>query len=308
MPCLADVRAANAAILGALKTVPVAVFVGGTSGIGQATAEAFARHTKGNAHIIICGRNRQAAEKIFECIPSPTSPEAKREFVECDVTLMKNVHSVSQDLVSRLPKLNYLVLTTGILTMKARDETSEGIDKKLAVHYYARWKFTYDLMPLLRKAKEQGEDAKVLTVLAPGNGGKIDLDDLGLKKRYSTSNAAYSAPTYNDLMIESFAARNPKMAFIHAYPGVVRTPLLKATNPLLRPFNPLMTGLLYPISHAPADTGEFMLYNMLQSNEGWFRRGDTGEDMGKKKYYSTDEGREKLWEHTVKETGTVGDE
>jgi NAD(P)-dependent dehydrogenase (short-subunit alcohol dehydrogenase family) len=59
MPCLSDVRAANAAILGALKNVPVAVFVGGTSGIGQATAEAFARHTKGNAHIIICGRNRQ---------------------------------------------------------------------------------------------------------------------------------------------------------------------------------------------------------------------------------------------------------
>jgi hypothetical protein len=58
------------------------------------------------------------------------------------------------------------------------------------------------LMPLLRKAKEQGEDAKVITVLAPGNGGKIDLNDLGLKKSYSTSNAAYSAPTYNDLMVE----------------------------------------------------------------------------------------------------------
>jgi hypothetical protein len=97
------------------------------------------------------------------------------------------------------------------------------------------------------------------------------------------------------------------MAFTHAYPGVVRTPLLKASNPLLKPFNPLMTGLLYPISHAPADTGEFMLYNLLQSNNGWFRRGDTGEDIGKKKYYSTDEAREKLWEHTVKET-SAGDD
>jgi hypothetical protein len=58
---------------------------------------------------------------------------------------MKNVHAVSKDLVARLPKLNFLVLTTGILTMKGRDETPEGIDKKLAVHYYARWKFTYDV-------------------------------------------------------------------------------------------------------------------------------------------------------------------
>lgn len=58
---LAAVRAANAAALSSLKSVPVALFVGGTSGIGQATAEAFARHTQGNAHIIICGRNREGA-------------------------------------------------------------------------------------------------------------------------------------------------------------------------------------------------------------------------------------------------------
>ncbi|KAJ3858979.1 hypothetical protein EV359DRAFT_51535 [Lentinula novae-zelandiae] len=43
--------------------LPVAVFVGGTSGIGRAIAETFARHTNGNAHIIIVGRNRAAAER-----------------------------------------------------------------------------------------------------------------------------------------------------------------------------------------------------------------------------------------------------
>ena len=60
-------------------------------------------------------------------------------------------------------------------------QTEEGIDRKLAVHYYARWKFTHDLFPSLKRAKEAGEDAKVLSVLAAGKGSEIDVEDLGLK-------------------------------------------------------------------------------------------------------------------------------
>ncbi|KIM87912.1 hypothetical protein PILCRDRAFT_814619 [Piloderma croceum F 1598] len=38
-------------------------------------------------------------------------------------------------------------------------------------------KLINDLMPLLQKAKDAGEDAKVMSVLAAGKGGPIDLDD-----------------------------------------------------------------------------------------------------------------------------------
>ena len=198
MPSLPAVRVANAAF--SPSYIPVALFVGGTSGIGQATAEAFARYTKGQAHIVICGRNRAAAESIIASFPKSTN--SKYEFVECDATLMKNVQTTTTSLLSTLPKLNYLFMTTGFLTLKGRDETSEGIDKKLALNYYARWKFINDLMPLLRKAKDAGEDAKVMSVLAAGHGGPVDLDDLGLKKGFSLSAAAVAAATYNDLMIE----------------------------------------------------------------------------------------------------------
>lgn len=152
MTSLAAARAANAAF--APKYLPVAIFVGGTSGIGQAMVESFARHTKGNAHIIICGRNEKAAKSIIATFPKPTvSAGAQHEFVHCDAVLMKNVHTTAIDLLARLPKINFLVLSPGVLTMKGRDETEEGIDKKLALHYYARWKFTKELMPLLRNAK-----------------------------------------------------------------------------------------------------------------------------------------------------------
>jgi len=204
---LASIRASNAAVPHSTSNPPVAIFVGGTSGIGKGMVQTFARHTNGNSHILVVGRNREAAEQLFATIPTGGTPPGStgkftREFIQCDVTLMKNIHTATQDILSRHPKVNYLVMTTGIMTLKGRDETSEGIDKKLAVHYYSRWKFINDLLPSLTKAKDAGEEGAVLSIFSAGYGGPIDLDDLGLKKNYSTSNAASSAPTYNDLMLE----------------------------------------------------------------------------------------------------------
>jgi short-subunit dehydrogenase len=161
-------------------------------------AQAFAKYTKGNAHIIIIGRNKEAAESIISTFPTPTSAEAKHEFVQADVALMANVHSTSSELLSRLPKINYLVMSPGVMTMAGRNETSEGIDRKLALHYYSRFTFTYDLLPLLKKAEELGEDAKAFSVFAAGHGGKINADDLGLKKTFSLRTAASEGVSYMD--------------------------------------------------------------------------------------------------------------
>ena len=201
MPSLSLIRASNAAFHSPYP--PVAVFVGGTSGIGQAMVERFARLTKGNSTIVIVGRNRAAAETIFASLPPATSPgTSAREFIECDASLMSNVHTASQEILSRHAKINYLILSPGILSLKGRDETSEGIDKKLALHYYARWKFIHDLLPSLEHAKEAGEEAKTMSVLGAGKGGEMDVEDLGLKKDFSVAKAGLVAPTYNDLMLE----------------------------------------------------------------------------------------------------------
>ena len=203
MPKLNAIRLSNAAFFKSKSNagLPVGVFVGGTSGIGQGIAEAFANHTAGNAHIIIVGRNKAAAEETIARFPKPTHPDAKHEFVSCDATIMRNVRTASSDILSRVSKVNYLVITSGFFSMSGRDETDEGIDKKLAVHYYSRWLFIHELLPAIVKASEAGEDAKVFSVLAAGHGSKIDLKDLGLKKTFSVSKAGAQAPTYNDLMV-----------------------------------------------------------------------------------------------------------
>ncbi|KAI0366139.1 NAD(P)-binding protein [Pilatotrama ljubarskyi] len=299
MPSLAIARAANAAFSPAY--FPVAIFVGGTSGIGRATAEAFARTTKGNAHIVIVGRNKAAADQLIASFPKPTAPEAKHEFVSCDVSLMRNIQATTSELRARLPKLNFLVLSPGLFNFKGRDETEEGIDRRLGLHYYARWKFIYDLLPLLQKARDAGEDAKVMSVLAPGNGRPVDMDDLGLKKSYSFPKAGMTSPTYTDLMMESYAEQNPGISFIHIHPGFVRTPLLSTSHPILRFLNPLTYALAYPFSTAPEDCAEHMLYGLLQSGPGLSRRNPKGDDIGKKGWHGSEEEKKAVWEHTKEE-------
>ena len=202
MPSLAAARAANAAF--SPSYFPVAFFVGGTAGIGKAIAQAFARHTKGNAHIVIVGRSKASAESVIASFPKPTASEAKHEFIACDdAALMRNVRSTTSTLLGHLPKINFLVLSAGYMSFKGRDETDEGIDRRLGLHYYARWKFIHDLLPLLHKAHEAGEDAKALSVLGAGVAGtSIDVNNLGLKRNYLRSNPGGTGPTYTDLMMQ----------------------------------------------------------------------------------------------------------
>jgi hypothetical protein len=58
------------------------------------------------------------------------------------------------------------------------------------------------LIPKLEKAADKGEEARVLTVLAAGYGGPIDVDDLGLKVNSGLKRKADAATTYNDLFVE----------------------------------------------------------------------------------------------------------
>lgn len=72
-------RANNAASRPAFS--PTALFVGGTSGIGEHLALKMANYTT-NPHIIISGRNRNAAEAVIKELQQiNSSPESKYEVV-----------------------------------------------------------------------------------------------------------------------------------------------------------------------------------------------------------------------------------
>ena len=60
------------------------------------------------------------------------------EFVQGDLTLMKGVKSVATEIASKFDRINFLCMSPGMLSLKGKDDTEEGIDRKMALHYYAR--------------------------------------------------------------------------------------------------------------------------------------------------------------------------
>jgi len=301
MVSLSTARAANAAFQAPYR--PVALFVGGTSGVGQGTAEAFARATKGNAHIMLCGRNKEGAERIIASFPKTS--DSLYEFIECDVSLMKNVAATASSVKARVETLNYLVLSTGILTMQGFTPTSEGIDRKLALHFYSRWKFVDEFLPLLQKAKDQSQEARVMTVLDSMRGSPLQEDNLGLKKKYSIAAAAGQGITYNNLMVQEYSSRYPQLSFAHIFPGTVDTPLL-ARN-LHWSFKYLLSPIMSLAATSSQDCGEYMLSALLSPaySQGAFYLDNHAEPVPAKRVPMSESARKTLVEHFVKETSTA---
>ncbi|TFY69666.1 hypothetical protein EVG20_g3054 [Dentipellis fragilis] len=275
---------------------PVAVFVGGTSGIGQGMAEAFNRHTEGNAHIVLVGRNRHAAEGVIakmKAYGNGTST-GSYEFVPCDISLISNVKRSAADIVTKHPKVNYLVVTAGVLGASSV-QTEEGLDRTAALHYYSRWSFIHELLPSLRFARDANEDAKVMSVYSAGDGGSFDR-----------------AATNNDLMVEEFALRNPGIVFSHASPGAVRTNLLKASDSFVLHAIDVVLPLLTPVTVSQDECGEYLWSGLYRSVPtlgsgsivGAYRIDSQGRDLGTKRYYGSPEKRIAVWKHTLQATCT----
>lgn len=115
MVALSDAQASNADITKSLATGMVAVFVGGTSGIGEYTLKKFARHAK-NPRIYLVGRSQDAADRIIpECVK--INPDGQYIFIQSDVSLLKNVCRVCEQILSKEESINLLFQTQGGLQM-----------------------------------------------------------------------------------------------------------------------------------------------------------------------------------------------
>jgi NAD(P)-dependent dehydrogenase (short-subunit alcohol dehydrogenase family) len=163
MPSAAEARSFNASYQASTASSsasrPVAVVVGGTSGVGAATATSLTSVFNGNIDVYVIGRNQARGQAVLDglALPSASASSASsqdesklgkpvRDFIPCDVWLMRDVARATNELKTTkgVEKINYLVLTPGMMTMQGRTESDEGIDQKMAVHYYGRWKFAYE--------------------------------------------------------------------------------------------------------------------------------------------------------------------
>lgn len=98
--------------------------VGGTQGIGRATAIAFA---KGGASVTVTGRDVGRGEALLKDLKA-AAPSATMSFEAFDVTSMRNVTSFTERFrkTNEASGLHALVLCAGGLNYGPRRETAEG--------------------------------------------------------------------------------------------------------------------------------------------------------------------------------------
>ncbi|EPE31137.1 NAD(P)-binding Rossmann-fold containing protein [Glarea lozoyensis ATCC 20868] len=224
----------------------VALFVGGTSGIGEYTLKAFVQNTI-SPRVYLIGRSAPAAERIIqEC--QILNKDGKVEFLPANVSELGEVDRVCKEIMKKESKINLLVQSQGNMAMSGRDESHEGIDKKMSLSYYSRMRFINNLLPLLTTASTTAPHfSRSLSILSAGWESTINLSDLELKKSFSLGKCADHTITMNSLMTTEFAKRNTGTSFVHSYPSSVNTglsrempfwarTLVKIATPLFKPF------------------------------------------------------------------------
>eukprot|EP00455_Lapot_gusevi_P047554 TRINITY_DN643_c0_g1_i3.p1 TRINITY_DN643_c0_g1~~TRINITY_DN643_c0_g1_i3.p1 ORF type:complete len:301 (-),score=76.04 TRINITY_DN643_c0_g1_i3:30-932(-) len=267
-----------------------AVVVGGTNGIGKGIA---LRLAKANVSVTIVGRSVARGEEVVKAMTELSAPEVQHVFMACDAMLLRSVAEWSVEYARTHARLDYLVLTQGMASIQGRTETAEGLDEKLALHFYSRMAFIQSLLPLLKAS----EDPRVLSVLSPGaHAGYTEYKtDPELKDSYSLSNAARAACMYNDLAADAWSRAEPTISFTHAAPGAVNTAWGTEMPWYLR--GPIR--LLQPFLRSIETCGEYLVSALFDDQyRGGFHLMDSNARPLQPADFHTEEARESVWQHT----------
>ena len=138
----------------------VALVTGASSGIGKATASAFARL---GWHVIGTGRTPARCEEAEAEIRAVAAPGARIDFLRGDFCEMAGVVRIARETEGLTDRINVLINNAG----GVRDQrylSSDGIEATMAANHFAAFLLTRELMPLLRAAATNSGGARVLAV------------------------------------------------------------------------------------------------------------------------------------------------
>lgn len=130
MVAISVIKESNANVLpSALPSGLTAVFLGATSGIGKETLKQFVVAAKDKSpRIYILGRSFKAAEaQLAELRQS--NPSATIEFLEQDVSLVRNVDAFVSQIKQHETKVDLLYISVGFISFQGRKGTPQQAGK-----------------------------------------------------------------------------------------------------------------------------------------------------------------------------------
>lgn len=197
-----------------------ALVTGGTSGVGLSIVRELARS---GVHVHFIGTNPERGKRIERELNGARSPVCK--FIQLDLSRLRGVRDFAHRFRSEVPELNLLLNVAGVMLPK-RQETSEGIEKTLAINHLSAFLLSRELTPPLTK----GSHARIINVSgAPAQVLKprFDFEDIRFDKKYSGIRAAIDSIHAKTALTQSLAEKLRSRGIdVNAFhPGLVKSEL-----------------------------------------------------------------------------------
>lgn len=224
-----------------LKGWKVAI-VGGTGGLGRAISRTLASR---GASVTVVGQTFRD-EGI-----------AGIEFVKADLSLMHEAERVASALPAE--QLDLVLFTTGIFAAPQRQETTEGLERDMAVSYLSRLVMLRELAPRLgksRPAERATLKPRVFIMGYPGTGQAGTLGDLNANKSYSAMTVHMNTVAGNEMLVLDATRRYPHATFFGLNPGLIKTNIrdnFLGKDSFKSRFAETLIGLLTPSPEAYAE-------------------------------------------------------
>lgn len=191
---------------------------GSSDGIGLETAMELVRR---GADVLVHGRSEARVSAAHARVQREAGRELPRGVLG-DFASLASVRAMAERLESAGVRPTVLVNNAGIFCNE-RALSAEGFERTMAVNHLAPLLLTHLLL-----AHEGARIARVVNVSSMAHqGGRVDVNDVGLKKRRFDAYGMYAASKLaNILCSRELARRLPGVAVNALHPGVVSTKLL----------------------------------------------------------------------------------
>ena len=191
------------------------IITGATDGIGLAAAKEIA---KKDYHIGLVGRNPEKGKQAIETIISHSGNE-NLDFFECDLSLVKNVKSLSEQIKQKYNKVDVLLNNAGGANKK-KIITSEGLEKTFATNQMNYFVLSTELLDII----SESNDGRIVNVASNAHiGAEVDYGNINSEKSFSAWTSYCVSKLMNIMFTYQLSLMQDKVSINVLHPGFVDT-------------------------------------------------------------------------------------
>ena len=191
------------------------IITGATDGIGLAAAKEV---SKKGYHIGLVGRNPEKGKKAIETIISYSGNE-NLDFFECDLSLVKNVKSLSEQIKQKYNKVDVLLNNAGGANKK-KIITSEGLEKTFATNQMNYFVLSTELLDII----SESNDGRIVNLASNAHiGAEVDYGNINSEKSFSAWTSYCVSKLMNIMFTYQLSLMQDKVSINVLHPGFVDT-------------------------------------------------------------------------------------